>query len=302
MINPWHSLSLAFVVSTVGFGQAPDTPNTTPTAQREQPQRDESDTGDLLDRIEAEYRELVVARVIASPFQPQAIELAVEQKIVDQRFNDFVRNMLQRPADSGSEMSPLRVVEKLLPLCTFEPEERAKLAMQGYKLAIQQDERPSVARGYQSQLAKYPDLTSRLLAEAMEQPDFEPEMIELATIIGSSSEQVLQLMMRTASSNVASKAVPAMKMVPELLDRIQRRHREVLAMKALGQADIGEIDPKLIAYARRLIQRSDRNGDLKLSRNEFASLLLNPEPADTDGNDEITVEEYALWMQSRTRR
>ena len=64
----------------------------------------------------------------------------------------------------------------------------------------------------------------------------------------------------------------------------------------------GSIDPKLISYAERIIGRYDANKDQALTASEWGKMLMNPGPADSDRDGRITVNEYAAWMQSRSRR
>ena len=64
----------------------------------------------------------------------------------------------------------------------------------------------------------------------------------------------------------------------------------------------GDIDPKLIDYAKRIIERNDKNNDSILTVSEWESMLLSPAAADANKDGRITVEEYAAWMQSRSKR
>ena len=64
----------------------------------------------------------------------------------------------------------------------------------------------------------------------------------------------------------------------------------------------GKIDPKLISYAERIIGRYDANKDKALTAAEWGKMLMNPGPADANRDGRITVEEYAAWMQSRSKR
>tara|TARA_R110002049_G_scaffold47902_2_gene138473 strand:+ start:232 stop:1677 length:1446 start_codon:yes stop_codon:yes gene_type:complete len=64
----------------------------------------------------------------------------------------------------------------------------------------------------------------------------------------------------------------------------------------------GSIDPKLISYAERIIGRYDKNKDKALTASEWESMLMNPGPADGNRDGRITINEYAAWMQSRSKR
>ena len=64
-------------------------------------------------------------------------------------------------------------------------------------------------------------------------------------------------------------------------------------------ASSGTADPKLVAYADRIISRYDANKDKQLTASEWSEMLMNPAPADADRDGRITVNEYALYMQQR---
>lgn len=60
---------------------------------------------------------------------------------------------------------------------------------------------------------------------------------------------------------------------------------------------------KMIAYARKIIQRYDQNNDGILIPSEWAKMLISPEGADADGDGRITVMEYAgFWEAKRTKK
>jgi Ca2+-binding EF-hand superfamily protein len=60
--------------------------------------------------------------------------------------------------------------------------------------------------------------------------------------------------------------------------------------------------PKYIEYAERIVGRYDKNEDKKLTASEWDKMLMSPAGADANRDGAITVEEYALWMQSRANR
>ena len=61
----------------------------------------------------------------------------------------------------------------------------------------------------------------------------------------------------------------------------------------------GKIDEKYITFAKNIINRKDTNKDGVLTASEWKSLLMDPSPADTNRDGRVTVEEYAIWMQTR---
>ena len=64
----------------------------------------------------------------------------------------------------------------------------------------------------------------------------------------------------------------------------------------------GPVDPKMVKYAKRIIDRYDKNKDGALTMGERTNMLMNIDPADADRDGGITIEEYARYMQARSKR
>ncbi|KAA5543237.1 EF-hand domain-containing protein [Roseiconus nitratireducens] len=65
---------------------------------------------------------------------------------------------------------------------------------------------------------------------------------------------------------------------------------------------VGKVDDKMVRYAERIIGRYDENKDGKLTASEWKSMLMSPADADVDRDGTVTIEEYAWWMQSRSKK
>ncbi|WP_145417542.1 EF-hand domain-containing protein [Planctomycetes bacterium K23_9] len=61
-------------------------------------------------------------------------------------------------------------------------------------------------------------------------------------------------------------------------------------------------DDKLVRYAERIIGRYDKNKDGALVASEWGSMLMNPAPADGNRDGRVTIEEYAIYLQSRSKK
>ena len=61
-------------------------------------------------------------------------------------------------------------------------------------------------------------------------------------------------------------------------------------------------EARLVSYAERIIGRYDKNNDGKLTASEWTKMLINPAAADTNRDGIVTVNEYAIWMQSRFQK
>jgi hypothetical protein len=59
------------------------------------------------------------------------------------------------------------------------------------------------------------------------------------------------------------------------------------------------IDARYLEYYRKLIGKYDKNGDSQLGPDEWVSMSRDPRGADADGNQRISVEEYARWSMQK---
>jgi Ca2+-binding EF-hand superfamily protein len=59
------------------------------------------------------------------------------------------------------------------------------------------------------------------------------------------------------------------------------------------------LDPRYVAYYKKLFEKYDSNGDGKLGPDEWVNMSKNPEAADANGDKLISVEEYAVWSMKR---
>jgi Ca2+-binding EF-hand superfamily protein len=64
----------------------------------------------------------------------------------------------------------------------------------------------------------------------------------------------------------------------------------------------GKPDPKYVKVVERIVTRYDKNKDNALTASEWGKMLMSPAAADTNRDGRITIDEYALWMQSRQKK
>ncbi len=74
------------------------------------------------------------------------------------------------------------------------------------------------------------------------------------------------------------------------------------AASSTPAASGGKADDKYVKLGQRIIDRYDKNKDGQLTASEWGKMLMSPAAADGDRNGKITVQEYAIWMQSRQKR
>ena len=72
---------------------------------------------------------------------------------------------------------------------------------------------------------------------------------------------------------------------------------------ATSSAPAGKPDAKMMAYAERIVGRYDKNKDGALVASEWGKMLMAPAPS-ADGNRDgrITTMEYAIYLQSRSKK
>ncbi|WP_235934918.1 EF-hand domain-containing protein [Candidatus Laterigemmans baculatus] len=64
----------------------------------------------------------------------------------------------------------------------------------------------------------------------------------------------------------------------------------------------GEVDPKYVQYAERILSRSDKDGNKVLTVDEWKTMIMDISPADADRDGKITVGEYAGWLHARANQ
>lgn len=258
-----------------------------------------------LDAIEADYRELV-CKLAADPTNPNresAIDLALRQKYVDERFNAPIREVLGKAQQPNRwNVTQIELAHKMFPLSTLEPDERVELAFRCYLQCTDSSADRSLSRLLIRELQGSPDLTSRLVNEHLKKDRRRTALYRLAPIVGDSSDKVLLQLMEVAKSEDQEFAPWAMNLIPSLIEDLREREQAATQRAEKKRMGLDGIDSKFVSYAERIIGRYDQNGDSKLAPNEYAKMLMSPLPADQNGDKVINVKEYAIWMQSRSKR
>jgi Ca2+-binding EF-hand superfamily protein len=85
-------------------------------------------------------------------------------------------------------------------------------------------------------------------------------------------------------------------------DSTPTKSSETKASSSKSPASAGKPDDKLVRYAERIIGRYDKNKDGALVASEWSDMLMNPAPADGNRDGRVTIEEYAIYLQSRSRK
>lgn len=268
-------------------------------------QRAFSETNAMLDTVEAEFRELICTRAADLDFagRETAINLALNQNYVDPRFDLIVRKVIGEAAKPDHwNIDQIILAEKMLPLCTLDAKERTELVFRCYLQTARSPEEYNLHKKLRANLRRFPDETSRLVAEQFEKGENLDHLFSIVAIIGKSSKKVLPQLMALAASEDPSVSSSAMLVIPGLIQSLRDREQAAMELANRKARGIENIEPKMIQYAERIIGRYDSNNDGVLTESEWGKMLTSPAAADLDGDQSITVAEYAAWMQSRSRR
>ena len=254
-----------------------------------------------LEAIEEEFRELVCSRASDEtyPHQETAINLALSQQFTDTRFDALVRTLMRTAIKPGHwDVDQVARAERLLPLTTLSQEEKTELVFWCYLASGDSNRDRELRNRLYIRLRKSPDQTSALVAEELAKGNLPDAHLLLARIVGESSHAVLESLMELAKSENPQTSIQAMSLLPNLIAELQRRNVDQVQAEEWKQHG-GKPDSKLLVYANRIISKYDRNGDGKLTPDEYESMLVSPAKADLDGDGAISAAEYAAWMQAR---
>ncbi|MCA9137557.1 MAG: hypothetical protein KDB00_12385 [Planctomycetales bacterium] len=262
----------------------------------------EDSVSNELDKIEAEYRELICMRAAdaSSELQTRAIELALRHRYVDARFDAVIRKAMQDVSQADNwDVQRVAKATKLLPLCTLSVKERTELAFGCYLASGNSRADRELQRDLRRYLASAPDETSRLVHEQMLAGNPPASIFELVTIAGQSTDATLPLLMKIAKSDDAGSAEKAMLLIPNVIENLKSHTQKRIAANELQKLGVTELEEKYVSFAERIVARYDRNKDGKLDSGEYGTMLMSPASADLDHDGEITIHEYAAMLQKQ---
>lgn len=296
---------VAIYLASLSLGPGLCVAQTSDTSASKDKTPTESSGASAIEAIEVEYRELICARAAdpSDKLQQQSIELALDNEFVDERFDSLIRSAMQDVAQPGNwNVSRVTQAAKLLPLSTLVDEERTELIFQPYLASGDTRADVTLRRDLRSYLQSTPDLTSRLVHDQLRKGDRSDNLFHLLGITGTSTEASLPLLMQIAKTDDPDSATWAMSLIPDVIASVKARDRKEIEQRKFAKRGVPTPDEKFLKYAERIIQRYDSNKDAKLVPDEYAKMLMSPAPADADNDGEITIVEYAAWMQNRTKK
>lgn len=306
-------------------------------AEADQPESEPSaaeQPADPLEQARQQHLELAIAIAadFDSPAQQQAAQVVAQQEVVDARFDAPVRAAFEHRKGSGPFADqPVVAAIRMLKHTTIAPKDQVTLLLdlliarsldetsQEGRLLRQgrlQRNVPGIAHATTSRLyllseALVEELSARL---SQDQP---PVVLYVAA--GFTGEHGIALVPQLLAAADESEDRFVKAAVFQSVERIFAAEREqrlraqtdAAANSAAKRPSVDELNAlaeqtnlsgQTIEYTVRIVQRNDRNGDGVLTSNEWSTMLLDPSPADTNQDGQITVEEYAAWVHSRARR
>jgi len=265
------------------------------------------------DKTRDEFQDLICAAAIdiESPIHRRALAFVEKHQYTDPRFDAFYRDaMLNQEPDPAKTMLRRTAAVSLFALVKIDKAEKLKLIFDllgdeeiGFLDYFRSSPGSGSLDGFQGmsspvntivKLLKYQKELPALLEEKLKTEG--PKTIYCALAAYSApSEELKKLLLRAAKSDDNEAANFAVIALDELLSREQiQAKRKSSAMKV----DVA-VDPKFADYAKKIVSRYDSNGNESLDAAERSKMLVAPSQADTDADGEITVLEYAEWMQQK---
>ncbi|MEL6105052.1 MAG: hypothetical protein AAFU85_03415 [Planctomycetota bacterium] len=163
----------------------------------------------------------------------------------------------------------------------------------------------SAIRRLTESLRKFSDECKKQSFVRIKQSDqYSLDLLPFLKTVNEQSPEVLAIVMKTARSEDVERAEVAMMFAAQLVRDMKRARAVQLAVaKAPADGDT-KLPPsnRYLQYAKRIIARADKNKDGVLSGVEFDGMLMSPAPSDTNGDGIVTVQEYAVWMEKRSKK
>jgi|GEM_PF-1885915 len=303
-------------------------------AEADQPESEPSaaeQPADPLEQSRQQHLELAIAIAadFSSPAQQQAANIVRLKRLVDSRFDNPVRATLAANKDYSQPADDRRIAAAiaLLPHTTIESKNRVTLLLDlliarsqsnfGQEAVLLRQGNPiSHVAGIGHLIAGQLGLLPEALAGELETrlaEDQPPVVLYAAAGLTAEHGAALVPTLLAAADESDDRFVKAA--VFQSVEHIFAAEREqrlraqtdaaakrpsVDELNALAEKT--NISRQAIEYAARIVKRNDRNGDGVLTEKEWTDMLVDPSPADTNQDGQITVEEYAVWIQSRASR
>lgn len=279
-----------------------------------------SDSASLIKATEESFRELIIGEAanFDSEAQSQAISVVQERHYRSARFDDSIRAAMKIDETTRNPWANVFRSIELMPFSTLTKKEQVGLVLD---VLVREEDRYatlSSKSGKALDLARFRNVrvndgTTRLPTESMIKwlSDLPQELAEqlqerltkekrsalmcaVAVLTEEKGKTLLPQLLEAARSDDPIIKMTAIATLHNLLAVIEQS-------KAVVHAEPVVTDEKMLKYAERIVGRYDTNKDRMLSPDEWSKMLMSPINADTDHNGQVSIAEYAQWMQKRNK-
>jgi hypothetical protein len=123
-------------------------------------------------------------------------------------------------------------------------------------------------------------------------------LVAAAEFTREESLPLIPLLLAVAKNGNAKSKVVAVSALDQSFGFLDQAAVEIAQKKSPAENP----EEKTIAYATKIIERFDTDGDQCVSPSEWDKMLIDPSPADTDHDGKATIQEYASFMLKRSQR
>ncbi|NND98882.1 MAG: hypothetical protein HKN47_16310 [Pirellulaceae bacterium] len=274
--------------------------------------------------MEDRFRELIIAEAVRfdSDVQLQAIEIVKQRKLQSPKFDDAIRRAMTINDESTDIWPNVRNAMTLKPFSTITQSDWIELCLN--VLAREQSRYRQLSANYSTavainlfknarggdskervpteliidQLSKSPKILAQQLQERLDDADRSALMCAVAALTDAEGAGLVTPLMEAAKSKDAVIKKTAIASLNHILVQLEKNRVVSSIPDAVA---LTETNSKLVRYAAKIVSRYDTNDDRVLTEDEWDKMLMNPLKADANGDDKISINEYAQWMESRSK-
>lgn len=250
-----------------------------------------------LSEFEKEFRSIVVEKALSKKTDPllSILNTALQFDFKDTRFDDLAEQLTEQLESGNPDKELAYRVVRGMPLTSIAPKQQAILLFDCYgRFSSSQNILQSVSRQFQTRELPFKEI----LLERLENPETASAVLPLFRLVAKEDQTrflpALISLAKNSDSDLSRRAI-------EETRRVLIQQRQELNEKSLANQSVDGASEKSIGYAKRIVSRHDRDSDGVLSKAEWSQMLSSPGESDANSDGEITVLEYAKWMQSRQK-
>lgn len=263
------------------------------------------------DELRTEWMEQSLAEVADddSAVQDAAIDYLAANPPENETWNEFVRNQLR-----SEDLDAVNQGMELLASTSIELDGRVELIRIALTAAGDQatdqtvdKRRTSAVSRPQSRVTRETVVAHQIVEKAEsyfnEDPALYEAVVKSMLADDDPAPSVFSLLFRSGTDDIEvgrrlleltnSDKKETAAMASRVLNAVLRRAPTTAPVPITG----APVADKYLQYAGRIVSRYDKDNEGTLTADEWKQMLVDPSPADSDGNGRITAEEYGRWLQ-----